>query len=56
MGIEGHYKEVPIIEATFNFEGRDFTSTFSVLDATDAVMQVQKKRVYKFMVSLVQIS
>lgn len=43
MGIEGHYKEVPIIEATFNFEGRDFTSTFSVLDATDAVMQVQKE-------------
>lgn len=41
MGIEGHYKETPVIEATFNFEGTDYTSTFSVLDATDAIAQVQ---------------
>ena len=41
MGIEGHYKETPIIEATFNFEGRDYTSTFSVLDASGAIRQVQ---------------
>lgn len=41
MGIEGHYKETPIIEATFNFEGRDYTSTFSVLDASEAIRQVQ---------------
>lgn len=41
MGIEGHYKETPIIEATFNFEGRDYTSTFSVLDASAAIRQVQ---------------
>ena len=40
MGIEGHYKETPIIEATFNFEGRDYTSTFSVLDASEAIRQV----------------
>ena len=32
MGIEGHYKETPIIEATFNFEGENYTSTFSVLE------------------------
>lgn len=43
MGIEGHYKETPVIEATFNFEGIDYTSTFSVLDATDAIAQVQKE-------------
>ena len=43
MGIEGHYKETPVIEATFNFEGVDYTSTFSVLDATDAIAQVQKE-------------
>ena len=43
MGIEGHYEETSIIEATFNFEGTDYTSTFSVLDATDAVMQVQEE-------------
>ena len=41
MGIEGHYKETPIIEATFNFEGIDYTSTFSVLDASEAIRQVQ---------------
>ena len=43
MGIEGHYKETPIIEATFNFEGIDYTSTFSVLDASDAIKQVQEE-------------
>lgn len=43
MGIEGHYKETPIIEATFNFEGIDYTSTFSVLDASDAIAQVQEE-------------
>ena len=41
MGIEGIYQETPIIEATFNFEGRDYTSTFSVLDASEAIQQVQ---------------
>ena len=43
MGIEGEYKETPVIEAIFNFEGVDYTSTFSVFDATDAIAQVQKE-------------
>ena len=43
MGIEGHYRETPVIEATFNFEGTDYTSTFAVLDATDAITQVQEE-------------
>ena len=43
MGIEGHYIETPVIEATFNFEGINYTSTFSVLDATNAIAQVQKE-------------
>ena len=43
MGIEGHSKEPPVIEATFNFEGTDYTSTFSVLDATEAIAQVQEE-------------
>ena len=43
MGIEGHYKETPVIEATFNFEGIDYTSTFTVLDATNAVAQIQEE-------------
>ncbi|MDE5638407.1 MAG: hypothetical protein K2I47_01190 [Odoribacter sp.] len=41
MGIEGHYKECPIIEATFNFEGTNYTSTFSVLNASEAIKQLQ---------------
>ena len=43
MGIEGHYEEPPTIEATFNFEGTDYTSTFSVFDGSDAIMQVQEE-------------
>lgn len=43
MGIEGHYKEAPVIEATFNFEGVDYTSTFTVLDATNAVAHIQEE-------------
>lgn len=43
MGIEGHYKETPVIETTFNFEGTDCTSIFSILDATEAIAQVQEE-------------
>lgn len=43
MGIEGHCKETSIIEATFNFEGNEYTSTFSVLDANEAMRQVQEE-------------
>lgn len=43
MGIEGHCKETPIIEATFDFEGSEYTSTFSVFDATEAIAQVQEE-------------
>lgn len=43
MGIEGHYKETPVMEATFNFEGTDYTSTFSVLDASEAVAKIQEE-------------
>ena len=41
MGIEGYYKETPTIEATFNFEGRNYISTFSVLEANEAIKKVQ---------------
>ena len=43
MGIEGHYQEVPSIEATFNFEGVDYTSVFAVVDASDAIRQIQEE-------------
>ncbi len=43
MGIEGNYQKTPNIEATFNFEGVDYTSSFSVLDASSAMKQVQQE-------------
>ena len=43
MGIEGIYKECFTIEATFTFEASEYTSTFTVLDATNAVVQVQQE-------------
>lgn len=43
MGIEGHYKESPVIEATFNFEEVDYTSSFSIIDAADSIAQVQEE-------------
>ena len=43
MGIEGHYKETPTIEATFNFDEKDYTSTFSVLNASEAVKQIENE-------------
>lgn len=43
MGIEGHYQRCPTIEATFNFEGVNYTSSFSVLEATEAIIQVQQE-------------
>lgn len=43
MGIEGEYKETPIIEGTFNFEGKDYTSTFYVFNATNAVVHIEEE-------------
>lgn len=43
MGIEGHFVNHPVIEATFNFEGTDYTSEFSVIDATEAITHLQEE-------------
>ena len=43
MGIDGEYKKTPVIEATFNFEGTDYTSSFSVFDGSDAIRQMQEE-------------
>lgn len=43
MGIEGNYQECQTVEATFNFEGTDYTSTFMIMDATSAMVQVQEE-------------
>lgn len=41
--IEGVEKNVSLVETTLSFEDKDVTASFSVLDATDAVLQVQKE-------------
>lgn len=43
MGIEGNFQECKTVEATFNFEGTDYTSTFMIVDATSAMAQVQEE-------------
>lgn len=43
MGIEGNYQECQTVEATFNFEGTDYTSTFMIMDATSTMAQVQEE-------------
>ena len=43
IGIDGVQHKAPTIEATFNFEGMNYTSSFAVLDASEAVMQVQEQ-------------
>ena len=40
MGIEGDSKPTSIVEGTFNFGGNDYTSTFCILDANDAMNQI----------------
>ena len=43
IGIDGVQHEAPTIEATFNFEDVNYTSSFAVLDTSEAVMQVQEE-------------
>ena len=43
MGIEVKLTETLTIEATFNFDEKDYTSTFSVLNASEAVKQIENE-------------
>lgn len=43
IGIDGVQHEAPTIEAIFNFEGMSYTSFFAILDASEAVVQVQEE-------------
>lgn len=43
MGIEGKLTETLTIEATFNFDEKDYTSTFSVLNSSEAVKQIENE-------------
>ena len=40
-GIEGNFREFPLVEATFGFEGKDYTSVFSVTNAGNASKIIQ---------------
>jgi len=43
MGIDGIGKRTSQVDATLTFEDKRISATFSVLDATEAVIQVQKE-------------
>ena len=43
IGIDVVQHEAPTIEAIFNFEGMSYTSFFAILDASEAVVQVQEE-------------
>lgn len=43
MGFEGQQHETPQIEATFDFEGQNYTSIFSVLDVSDGMKHIQEE-------------
>lgn len=43
IGIEGVEKNVELVETTLSFENKNISTRFSVLDATEAVVQVQKE-------------
>ena len=42
-GRQDRIAETLTIEATFNFEGTDYTSSFSVFDGSDAIRQIQEE-------------
>lgn len=43
MGFEGQQHETAQIEATFDFEGQNYISIFSVLDVSDGMKHVQEE-------------
>ena len=43
MGIDGNSHQVSQVEATFKFEDKESIATYSILDASEAVMQVHKE-------------
>lgn len=43
MGIDGNSHQVGQVEATFKFEDKESIATYSILDATEVVIQVQKE-------------
>lgn len=43
IGIEGEEKNVELVETTLSIENKEATATFSVMDATRAVIHVQQE-------------
>ena len=43
MGIESRFQESTTVEGTFNFEGTEYTSTFEVVKANDAIAKIQEE-------------
>ena len=43
MGIEGNYVESNTVQATLSFEGEEYSTTFTLIDNSTAVAQVQEE-------------
>ena len=43
MGIESRFQDSTTVEGTFNFEGTEYTSTFAVVKANDAIAKIQEE-------------
>lgn len=42
MGIESRFQDSTTVEGTFNFDGTEYTSTFEVVKANDAIVKIQE--------------
>ena len=43
MGIESRFQDSTTVEGTFNFDGTEYTSTFAVVKANDAIAKIQEE-------------
>ena len=43
MGIESRFQDSTTVEGTFNFDGTEYTSTFEVVKANDAIVKIQEE-------------
>lgn len=43
MGIESRFQKSTTVEGTFNFDGTEYTSTFEVVKANDAIAKIQEE-------------
>lgn len=43
MGLKCSFQECATVEGTFNFDGTEYTSTFEVVKANDAIVKIQEE-------------